>query len=171
MTMVLALSALSVFAVAGCSSGEQDKRAYPGTSSGQSLEHVMDRFKLKLPSCDVKEVGFSGSARYPEEKLSLSFRAPRPCVEKFLQEHGVSKVKDPYHWPSGRVVSGDSDPAPEPPFLEAETKRFGWKFDPRKLYNVYSDFHTSNGSLFKVLGEPHGDTETLYLQSTYAGGS
>lgn len=164
--IALAVSALAALTLAGCSSEEKDERAYPGSPAGQSLETVLKRFELQLPSCDVEGLGFSGSSRYPEEKLSLSFRAPKPCVDKFLREHGAVDVEKPFHWPTQ-----GADSPQDSYFLEEDSKRFGWEFDHSRQYDVHRGFHTSNGSLFKVLVDPRGTTETVYMQSTFVGGS
>lgn len=164
--MTLAVSALCVYALSGCSSEEQDKRAYPGSPAGQSLESVLKRFDLRLPSCETENVGFAGSSHYPDEALGLSFRASKSCVDTFLKNYGVVDVDKPFSWPSA-----GADPRQDAYFLEGDAKRFGWKFDRSRQYSTYRGFHTPNGSLFKVLVDPNGVKETVYMQATFAGGS
>ncbi|MEU1825366.1 hypothetical protein ABZ502_23420 [Streptomyces abikoensis] len=166
MATALVVSALCVYSLSGCSSEERDERAYPGSPSGQSLESVLKRFDLQLPSCEIENVGFAGSSHYPEEALSLSFRAPKGCVDSFLKKYGVIDVEKPFTWPSA-----GADPRRDSYFLEEDAQRFGWKFDRSRQYNPYRGFQTPNGSLFKVLVDPSGVKETVYMQATFVGGS
>ncbi|MFD8996767.1 hypothetical protein [Streptomyces abikoensis] len=148
---------------------QQDPRAYSGSQAG-SLEEILKEFSLELPSCEPEKVGFSGNATFPGQKLNLSFRAPKRCVDSFLAEHQVD-VADPAHWPSGGGRDGDRVISPtEPPFVEKDMKRFGWKLDPSREYNFYDSFKTANGSLFRVLIDPRDAVQTVYMVSTTVGG-
>lgn len=130
----------------------------------------MKVFRLKLPSCNLESVGFSGDSRHPSEKLNLSFRASKSCVDGFLMENNV-KVSEPLRWPFGvSGTDGDRKISPtRPPFPENDMKRFGWNLDPSREYNFYGSFRTSSGSTFEVLVDPRDAIQTVYMVSTNIG--
>lgn len=162
---ILAVSALCLLTTTGCSTGKKDPRAYPGSPGGESLEKVLNSFELQLPPCQVGGLGFSGTSQRSDANLSLSFRAPKECVDKFLEGHGVN-VNDPIHWPYGEAVTDGKKLSPtRPPFDKKDMKRYGWHFDPTRQYNSYIDFQTSNGASFKVVVDPERDQQTVYMRS------
>ncbi|WP_459648867.1 hypothetical protein [Kitasatospora sp. Ki12] len=154
--------AVAVALAAGCSAADPDPRAYPGSPKGQTLEAVTKAFGLDLPACELKGVGFSGSSKYPEERLSLSFRASKECVDGYLSTHQADPA-DPLHWTPGQGNRIGFD--------TPETQRFGWSFDRAVTYDLFVDFTTSTGSRFSVVAGPGQTERTVYLESHFLGGS
>ncbi|MCA6096394.1 hypothetical protein LE181_30035 [Streptomyces sp. SCA3-4] len=159
------MSALSALALVSCSFKEKDPRAYPGTRAGERLESVVESYGLQLPSCDITDVGFSGSSKRPGEKLNLSFRAPEECVNRYLADHGV-KAGEAVSWPFGpRVIDGREVSPTEPPFAGGDVKRFGWKLDATGKYEYYDSFTTIKGAHFAVLVDVHDPMRTIYMHA------
>lgn len=154
---------VAVTLASGCTAADPDPRAYPGTPKGQTLEGVAKAFGLDLPACDLQGVGFSGSSKYPDQNLNLSFRAPKDCVGRFLSAHSVD-VARPVHWTPGQGNKTGFD-------SEAETRSFGWSFDKAVTYDLFVDFRTSTGSRFSVLADQGQTEQTVYMESRYLGGS
>ncbi|GAA2130149.1 hypothetical protein GCM10009760_02290 [Kitasatospora kazusensis] len=162
--MAVAVFALSALVLSGCSSEKKDPRAYPGSPAGQTLEGVLKTFGLQLPPCEVQGVGYSGSSKEPYQKLSLSFRAPKACVDQYLRDHSADPGK-PAHWSPG------ADPKAARLVSDADAAKYGWSFDGATKYELFTGFATANQSTFAVLVDPRDPVETVYLDSTYLGGS
>ncbi|MEV7770070.1 hypothetical protein [Kitasatospora sp. NPDC086791] len=159
----VAVNVVAVIAlVVGCSAADPDPRAYPGSPEGQTLEAVTKAFGLDLPACELKGVGFSGSAKYPEENLNLSFRASKECVDGFLSAHSADPAH-PLHWTPGQGNQIGFD--------GPETQRFGWSFDNAVTYDLFVNFTTSTGSRFAVVADPGQTERTVYMDSSFLGGS
>ncbi|MEV4434546.1 hypothetical protein [Streptomyces sp. NPDC049555] len=148
------MSALAALALTSCALVRDD-----------SLEDVLKAFQLQLPQCEVDGTKYSGSAVRSEEQLSLSFRAPRDCVDGYLRSHGEDPTK-PSHWPYGKGTMDGVELSPtRPPFSGDVAKDMGWRFDPGRTYDSYSFFETPNGARFKVVVDPTGDKQTVYMTS------
>lgn len=129
----------------------------------------MKSFQVELPPCDVEKVGFWGDSARSDQRLALSFTAPKVCIDQFLKNYGV-KVEDPKHWPFGawaNSVDGRKVSPTEPPFAEKEIKQFDWNLDPGRQYNFYRDFHTPSGADFDVLVDPRDTKQTVYMRSVF----
>ncbi|WP_327676069.1 hypothetical protein [Kitasatospora sp. NBC_00458] len=161
-----AVSALAAGLLGGCTTAERDPRAYPGSPGGQKLENVLEAFALRLPDCQVDELGFAGSAKRGEERLGLSFRAPKDCVQGFLAAHGTNTSR-PLHWTPGREK--ENNDAGLPPVLKSRSDKLGWKFDPAVTYELYVSATTPSGSRFTVVVDPNGPTERVFMDSVELG--
>ncbi|WP_417923566.1 hypothetical protein [Streptomyces ehimensis] len=137
-----------------------------GLVQDDSLEDVLKAFDLQLPSCEIESKKYSGSALRSDEELKLSFRAPKGCIEQFLQSHGENPA-DSFRWPfGGGTVNGEELSPTRPPFPDSTMNDMGWKLDPSRVYNCYLGFRTSNGGAFQVVVDPKGDKNTIYMVST-----
>ncbi|MDH6578023.1 hypothetical protein [Kitasatospora sp. MAP5-34] len=66
---------------------------------------------------------------------------------------------------------GELDPKAARLVPDEEAKKFGWSFDGATTYELFTGFATAHQNTFAVLVDPRGPMETVYLDSSYLGGS
>lgn len=111
--------------------GSPDSRAYSDTDSRETLDDVLARFGITLPSCPVEHVRFSVSEPPTSgSALFLKFDAAPDCVQEFLRSSigDDAAVKEVRFSLTGRG---------EPFFGTSES--YGWKLDPARRYYRYGD--------------------------------
>ncbi len=101
-------------------------------------------------------------------KVELRFRASEDCVHGYLVSQHVDFDQE-IDWPFGPVkANGETLSPTRPPFQEEEMKRLNLHLDPGEKCAV-NEFRTPSGALLKVLVDPRGEEETVYLVSRSTG--
>ncbi|MEW2249870.1 hypothetical protein AB0907_21310 [Streptomyces sp. NPDC006975] len=135
-----------------------------------SQGEVLQGFGLDMPACETERQTFSGTTSWPDSHLTMSFVAPKDCVERYLKDHGVD-MASPQHWPApgtDRIGTTTFSPT-EPPFENDAMKQFDLQLDPGKQYDIYTDFRSSREARFDVLLIPRGEKTEVYMDMTSAG--
>lgn len=149
MRKMLAVSLLLTVALSACSNAVQDPRAYPG-SQGRSLEYLLHRFQLELPSCNITGLRYYSSSSGMSEGLELTFSVPADCMSRFLRSVGAYESYK-------EQLTGDAVPIPR------ETiKQLNWPIDPSKTYDTYGALLITPAS-FRIVIDRSGAQPVAYL--------
>ncbi|WP_149184249.1 hypothetical protein [Streptomyces sp. TRM49041] len=170
-TALAVCATLLGLALAGCATENADPRAYAGTDSGETLDEILERYRLTLPSCEVEDLRFTGKAKELGMNLRLRFEAPEDCVNAYLDKYGVDRERA-LRWPfPASTVNGKEFSPTRPPFPDNAMKTFSeLKLDPKKTYDFHHRFKTPTKATFDVLVVPEGgEQRAVYLVSTYNG--
>ncbi|MER5809633.1 hypothetical protein ABT143_15790 [Streptomyces sp. NPDC002033] len=133
----------------------------------RSREDLLNDFGLRLPECEVEDVGSTGSRNWGESEMRMHFLVPTPCAEQYLKDHGVD-LSTVLTWPTQPVTfEGKTYPGNPPPFDERVLKDLNLRLDPSRTYALSPDFATGNGSHFQVLWDSRGEKTAVYLVSVH----
>lgn len=148
----------------GGSSTPEDPRAYAVSQPGISFEDMAGYVQVRLPECAVDDLSFAAKKSF-SESMDISFTAARGCLDRYLSQYGVDAAHPQLTRPSplsGSVGHGGL-------FPEGADTNYGWRLDPAKRYDVYTNFTTPVGVKFTAVVEAGPGVVRAFMFTTYVG--